>query len=270
MSKFKIFLLITFLFNVSYVSYCQTIEYGNNKLAGKYYDLNGIKMYCEIYGKGEPLLLLHGNGGSISSFKKIIPYFSKKYKVIAVDSRAHGKSIDLKDSLSFEMMADDFNALLKQLKLKSAYVFGWSDGGINALILAIRHPKKVKKLASTGANIFVDNTAFMPGLYDELQKGYNDSKNKKFTNSIKKNKRKVFLLDVFEPKLTFEDLNFIKCPTLIISGDKDIISLEHTVNIFRNIKKAQLWVVPNSGHCTFEKNTLEFCEKVNSFFKCKK
>lgn len=270
MSKLKIFLVYTFLLTLINLSYCQAIDFGNNKLAGKYYDVNGIKMYCEIYGKGEPLLLLHGNGGNISSFKKIIPYFSKRYKVIAVDSRAHGKSIDFKDSLSFEMMADDLNVLLNQLHLRSVNVFGWSDGGITAMLLAKRHPRKVKKLATTGANIFVDNTAFMPGLYDELQKEYNQHKNKKFNNSVDKNKRKVFLLDVFEPKLTFKDLNVIKCPSLIISGDKDLISLEHTVNIYRNIPKAQLWVVPNSGHCTFEKNTLEFCEKVNSFFKCKK
>ena len=72
-------------------------------------------MYYEIYGQGEPLLMIHGNGGSISSFINQIPYFSKKYKVIAVDSRAQGKSEDLQDSLSFEMMADDFSALLDKL-----------------------------------------------------------------------------------------------------------------------------------------------------------
>ena len=266
----KYFQIYTFLLFLNCISYSQVIDYGNNKLAGKYYDVNGIKMYCEIYGKGEPLLLLHGNGGNISAFQKIIPYLSKKYKVIAVDSRAQGKSIDLKDSLSFEMMADDFNSLLNQLKLDSVNVFGWSDGGINALVLAMRHPKKVRKLASTGANIFVDNTAFIPGLYQELQKGYNDKKNKVFTDLNEKNERKVFLLDVFEPKLSFKDLNVIKCPTLIISGDNDLISLEHTINIYRNIPKAQLWIVPNSGHCTFENNIKAFCDNLILFFKSKK
>ncbi len=270
MPKNKTFLFLIFTLHFFYFSQSQNVDFGNNKAVGKYYDVNGIKMYCEIYGKGKPLLLLHGNGGRISDFKKIIPYFSKKYKVIAVDSRAQGKSIDLKDSLSFEMMADDFNVLLDQLKLDSVYVFGWSDGGINALFLAMRHPDKVKKLASTGANIFVDAAAFIPEFYDDSVKEYNDNKNKNFTNPIEKNQRKLFLLDFFQPKLSFKDLIIIKCPSLIISGDKDLIALEHTINIYRNIPKAQLWILPNSNHGTFQEDTYAFCEKVNKFFKSKK
>jgi pimeloyl-ACP methyl ester carboxylesterase len=80
-------------------------------------------MYCEVYGSGKPLLLIRGNG-DISAFAKNIPYFSKKYKVIATDSRAHGKSTDTKDSLSFEMMADDEAALLDEMHIDSAYVIG--------------------------------------------------------------------------------------------------------------------------------------------------
>ncbi len=114
-------------------------------------------MYTEVYGAGKPLLLIHGNGGSMSAFRKNIPYFSKRYKVIAVDSRAQGKTIDNNDSLSFEMMADDFAALLDAMHIDSAYVIGWSDGGINALLLALRHPEKVIRLVSTGANMTPDS-----------------------------------------------------------------------------------------------------------------
>ena len=145
----------------------QTIPYGNNPAAGKYYNVRGIKLYCEEYGKGSPLLLIHGNGGSMSSFSKNIPYFATHYRVIAVDSRAHGKSVDLGDSLSFEMMADDFAALLTTLRIDSAYVVGWSDGGINALELAMRHPKKVRKLVATGANLWPDSTALVPSLWKQ-------------------------------------------------------------------------------------------------------
>lgn len=133
-------------------------------------------MYCEVYGEGKPLLMIHGNGGSIGAFKKNIPYFSKKYKVIVVDSRAHGKSTDAKDSLSFEMMADDFNALLDAMHIKKTYVIGWSDGGINALLLAMRHPDKVIKLASTGANLWPDSTALIPSLWKDMEKQYNEQK----------------------------------------------------------------------------------------------
>ena len=87
------------------------INYGSNASAGKYISTRGIKIYYEMYGKGQPLLLIHGNSGSINNFKYQIPYFSKYYKVIAVDSRAQG-STDYGDSLTYEMMADDFNAVL--------------------------------------------------------------------------------------------------------------------------------------------------------------
>lgn len=92
-------------------------EYGNNPSAGHFQALRGIKMYYEIYGSGQPLLLIHGNGGRIASMGPIIPYFSSNYKVIVTDSRAHGKSVDQADSLSFEMMADDEAALLDLLQL---------------------------------------------------------------------------------------------------------------------------------------------------------
>src|SRR6185312_5221196 len=170
----------------------KTIHYGNNPAAGKYYDVRGIKMYAEIYGEGKPLLLIHGNGGSISSFTSTIPYFSKKYKVIAVDSRAHGKTVDPKDSLSFEQMADDFAALLDNMHIDSAYVIGWSDGGINALLLAMRHPDKVIKLASTGANLTPDSTALQPGLWNEMVKEYNDKKDKLRPTAKAKNDWKIF------------------------------------------------------------------------------
>ena len=105
---------------------CQdnAIHYGDNPAAGKYYSLRGTRLYCEIYGTGKPLLMIHGNGGSIASFENTIPYFAKKYKVIVADSRSQGKSIDPNDSLSFEMMADDEAALLDMLHIDSAYVLG--------------------------------------------------------------------------------------------------------------------------------------------------
>ncbi len=118
------------------------VSYGHNKAAGKYYDIRGFKMYAEIYGQGKPLLIIHGNGGSINNFIYQIPYFAKKYKVIIADSRAQGKSADSGDSLSYEMMADDYAALLDVMKIDSAYVIGWSDGGINALYLLFAILKK--------------------------------------------------------------------------------------------------------------------------------
>src|SRR6185312_13936534 len=124
------------------------------------------------------LLMIHGNGGSIASFQENIPYFSKKYKVIVADSRSQGKTKDVNDSLSFEMMADDEAALLDALHIKSAYVIGWSDGGIVALLLAMRHPEKVIKLAATGANVQPDASAFTGNFWNDEKKRYEADKDK--------------------------------------------------------------------------------------------
>jgi len=244
----------------------KTIPYGNNPAAGKYYDIRGIKMYCEVYGEGKPLLMIHGNGGSMAAFSKNVPYFSKRYKVILVDSRAHGKSTDPSDSLSFEQMADDFSALLDNMHIDKSYVIGWSDGGINALLLAMRHPGKVIKLASTGANLWPDSTALIPSLWKDMVKEYNTKKNQVRTTAKEKNDWKIFMLDYDQPNIPLSALKAIKCPSLIICGDRDLIPVEHTALIYENIPKAWLWVVPNSGHPTLIEHTDDFNNKVNEFF----
>ena len=252
---------------LSLTAAAQAIPYGNNPKAGKYCAVNGIKLYVEEYGAGKPLLLIHGNGGSIEAFSKTIPYFAKSRRVIAVDSRAHGKSVDPGDSLSFEMMADDFAALLTTLKIDSADVIGWSDGGINALLLAMRHPKKVRRLVSTGANLTPDSTALIPSSWKEMQKAHAENKNKTWTTAKEKNDWKVFVLDVLQPNVPFSALQAIRCPALIVAGDRDVIVTQHTVAIQQYIRNAQLWILPNSGHATLIDHADEFNRKVEAFFR---
>ena len=128
---------------------CQ-INYGSNEQAGKYADVNGIKVYYEIYGAGEPLLLLHGQGGSIQTFLLQIPELSKHFKVIAVDSRAQGKSTDSDKEITYALMASDMSALMDKLNLTSAHVVGWSDGGNTGLIMAVKYPAYVNILEKWG------------------------------------------------------------------------------------------------------------------------
>src|SRR6186997_821717 len=168
--------------------------YGKNKDVGKYYDIRGFKMYVEVYGQGKPLLFIHGNGGSINNFTKQIPYFAQSYKVIIADSRAQGKSVDPTDSISYEMMADDYAALLDAMKIDSAYVVGWSDGGINGLLMAIRHPEKVKKLAFTGANLVPDTTAVPQQIWDMVTPALTELKNKPNKTPQEKNSLKLYRL----------------------------------------------------------------------------
>jgi pimeloyl-ACP methyl ester carboxylesterase len=262
---FILYLLSQFL-SASVLCQTKKIPYGNNPSVGKYYQIRGIKMYTEVYGEGKPLLLIHGNGGDMSAFKNNIPYFSKRYKVIAVDSRAQGKTIDSNDSLSFEMMADDFAALLESMHIDSAYVIGWSDGGINALLLALRHPDKVIKLVSTGANMTPDSSAIVPDNWRDEKKQYDSERNIIWTTPKEKNDWKIFKLDWDQPNVPLENLSGIRCPSLIVCGDHDVITIEHTVGIYKNIPRAYLWVVPNSGHPTLIEHRDDFDRLVEDFF----
>lgn len=265
-SLVRLIQLSIFLFSCTNTLSQTIIKYGSNKDAGKYFQIRGFKMYCETYGEGQPLLIIHGNGGSINHFELQIPYFSKKYKVIVADSRAHGKSIDSGDSLSYEMMADDYAVLLDSLKIDSAFVIGWSDGGINALFMAIRHPQKVKKLAATGANLWPDTTAVFPEVLNLVAPEYNTLKNATNKNVIQKRTWKLLRLLVEEPHIPLSDLKKIKCPTLIIGGDHDVIREEHTMLIFQNLPNAYLWILPNSGHSTPIVYSEDFNKQVDLFF----
>ncbi len=240
-------------------------QYGNNPAAGHYLNTRGIRLYYESYGQGEPVLLLHGNGGSISNMSNQIPYFSAHYRVIAIDTRAHGKSQDPGDSLSFEMIVDDFAALCDSLHLDSCYVIGWSDGGIDAILFAIRHPDKVKKMAFTGANLWPDTTGLTPFVVDLMQKEHNSLITKPKT-AANKNALKIVDLDLYQPHITLDQLHGIKCPTLVIGGDHDAIPVPHTVLIAANIPRSYCWIVPNSGHSVpvFKKDA--FNSQIETFF----
>jgi pimeloyl-ACP methyl ester carboxylesterase len=249
-------------------SQTKKVTYGNNPQAGHYLTTRGVNLYYELYGEGEPLLMIHGNNGSMASFSNQIPYFAQRYKVIAVDSRAQGKSFDARDSLSFEMMADDFNTLLDSLHIPSCRVLGWSDGGINALILAIRHPEKVKMIASTGANLWPDSTAVTSACWNDMLKEAEELKHKAQTSGVK-NTRKLLDLDLYQPHITQNQLSKLRCPALIIGGDHDIIRTEHTKTIAEYIPDARLWIVPNSGHATLIQHKELFNKTVEAFFSKK-
>jgi pimeloyl-ACP methyl ester carboxylesterase len=260
--------ILLFMLAVTSAVYSQTkIDYGHNDSAGKFYDVRGIKIYTEVYGLGKPLLLLHGNGGSMASFGRLIPVFAQKYKVVAVDSRAHGRTVDTRDSLSFEMMADDFDALLTAMHIDSAYVLGWSDGGIDAIVLAMRHPNKVIKLASTGANLVPDSTGLVPSYWKSEVKKVAEYQKNMPTTAKDKNTYKIFMLDWLQPNIPFSALKAVKCPSLIIGGDRDLIPVPHTVAIAQAIPKSYLWIVPNSGHATLNEHFDEFNKVVDDFFE---
>jgi pimeloyl-ACP methyl ester carboxylesterase len=246
--------LLVFLTTIiSFSSLSQTVsksKYGDNSSIGKYANIRGIKMYYEIYGTGEPILLIHGNSGSITDMTNQIEYFSKKYKVIVADSRDHGKTLDtlsMTDTLSYEMMADDYNSLLDLLQVDSVNVIGWSDGGINGLLLAMNHPRKVKKLVSMGANLWSDTTALDPFFHNIFKMQYSMMQKRPMTTENKVILRHYKLI-MTQPNISTQQLKKIKCPTLVVAGDHDAVKVQHTALIAQSIPNSNLWIAPNAGH----------------------
>lgn len=241
MKKLLLNIALTCLALCSYAQQQALINYGNNKEAGGYKTVNGIRMYYEIYGSGKPLVLLHGSGGSIKNGRPKIDYFKQYYKVIAIDSRAHGKSVDsTTENLTYEQMASDIKVLLDSLHIDSAYVLGQSDGGILGLLLAIHYPGKLARLACYGANIFPGREA----IFDEIDQLITDSL--KVTQQL--NTKRLYSLLAYQPHISEADLYKIKCPVLLMSGDRDIIRLEHTLKIFYAIPNSNLFIMPGATH----------------------
>ena len=235
------FLIFTSTINILYGQTQYSIKYGDNKEAGNFKKINGINLYYEIYGTGKPLIFLHGNGGSIKSASPKIEYFKKYFQVIAIDSRGHGKSIDTTTKqLTYVQMANDIKVLLDSLNIDSAFVSGQSDGGILGLLLAINFPGKISKLATYGANMFPGKKA----LADEIDNLVSDTL--KATKNF--NTKRLFSLLAYEPHITEKDLQKIKCPVLIMSGDRDVIRLEHSIKIFNNIANSNFFVMPGATH----------------------
>lgn len=264
MKRFIYTFIVFIIFITPVLSQQKTVDYGNNPQAGHYASVNGIRLYYETYGSGEPLIMLHGNGGSINAFSQQIPFFEKYYKVIAIDSRLQGKSGGSPDTLSYEMMASDFCALLDDLKIDSVNILGWSDGGINGLLMAMNCPKKVKRLAASGANVVPDTTALYAKDLSMMKNfvAHPDSASKAAITLVQ------MMID--QPNIPFSDLKKIQCPVLVMAGDQDMIKHEHTLKIYQSIPKASLCIFPDAHHGVCQQHPELFNETVLSFLRKKK
>lgn len=247
-----------FLLTLQTLSAQSGVPYGKNPQAGKYLVANGVRLYYEIYGAGQPLLLLHGNGGSIGSRRNEIPWFSQQYMVIAIDSRCHGKSACMSGDLDYETMAADINALLDSLKIDSCLIWGHSDGGILGLIMGYTYPAKVKKLITTGANVLPDSSAIFPELM-EMVSMYPDLPDTMMA--------KHFKLLAQHPNIPYQRLRDIKAPVLVMAGDRDAIREEHTVRIFQSIPNAQMCILPGTTHFLANENPELFRMIAQRFFE---
>ena len=241
-----------------------SFQYGNNPTAGKYAEVNGIKIYYETYGSGAPLLLLHGNRSPINSFSKQIPELSKHFKVIAVDTRGQGKSSEDGKTYTYDLFAEDMNALLNYLKLDSVNILGWSDGGNTGLIMAMKYPEKVRRLVTMGADVFIDTSVVDKWVFKEIKQQLKEFK--KDTSYRARNNWRLANLLITEPNHSFSDLKSIKCPVLVMAGEKDIIKENHTKGIAQHIPNGTLMIVPNETHYFPQEKPAEFNKIVIDFF----
>jgi pimeloyl-ACP methyl ester carboxylesterase len=227
---------------------------------GKYATVNGLHMYYEIHGTGNPLVLIHGAASTIqTSFGRILPSLAKMHKIIAVELQAHGHS-DNRDGrqISFEQDADDVAALLKQLHIDHADIFGFSNGGTTALQIAIRHPELVNKL------IIASSMYKRAGVAPQFWQGINNGSFKDLPDEYKRaflaiNPSQDALHIMFDQcvhrmqhftDIPDDSISAIQEPTLIMVGDKDVPLPEHAVEMYRRMPHASLAIFPG-GHGTY-------------------
>ncbi|GAA3940860.1 hypothetical protein GCM10022406_26030 [Hymenobacter algoricola] len=222
-------------------------HYGDSAAAGHYVPVRGARLYYEEYGQGAPLLLLHGNGQSVAAFERQLAPLARHFRVIAVDTRAQGKSRDFTTGpLSYDLFAADAWQLLQALHLERASVLGWSDGANTALQLALAHPAAVDRLVLMAPNLFPTEQALAPGVLAGLREQLLSLPARPDTSARQQARLVQLLLE--EPRLSFTELAAITAPTLVLAGQYDLIRETHTRAIARHIRGARLAIFPGASH----------------------
>ena len=233
---------------------------------GGYAEVNGLHMYYEIHGEGPPLLLLHGGTCSIELPPMGIPFFSTEFQVIAPEQMGHGRTADATArAFHYHDMAEDTIELMRQLKIDSASVFGFSDGGVLGIDMAIHHPDQVTKLVTSGSNfrpdgLSADNLEWLRTVKpDEWPREFREDYERLSPDGPSHWPvvlERILAMWAVEPNYADEQMASIKAPTLVIVGDQDAITPEHSVALFRAIPDAQLCVLPNTGHGALPQETI--------------
>jgi pimeloyl-ACP methyl ester carboxylesterase len=215
--------------------------------------VNGIKMFYQVYGKGKPLVLVHGGGSTIeTTFGRVIPMLGQHRKVIAVELQAHGRTSDRDNDLSFEQDADDVVSLLHYLKIDKADFFGFSNGGTTTLQIAIRHPEVVNKIVLGSA--LSKRNGVPTQFWDFMKQAKLDNMPQELKSAYLKVAADSAGLQVMHNRDVKRMLNFkdipdqqiksIKAPALIINGDKDVITPEHALEMHRMLSSSELAIIP--------------------------
>ena len=253
--------------------YGQSLPYGNNPQAGHYLDVGDAKIYYEVYGSGKPVVLLHGGVyGYIDEFEPFIKRLSETRQVICIATRGHGKSEIGKAPYTYQQRADDASKVIRHITKDSVDVLGFSDGGYSALKLAALYPDIVKKLVVIGAGDRPKNDKRKKFTYSPQSLTRYDSaffagrlklmpEPHRWAESLEKLNR-LYNDEVVSTE-TFRE---IKCPALIMSGDRDAyLPVEAVVQCAKAIADARLSIIPGCLHVVFFCNFPAVWESIRPF-----
>ena len=199
-------------------------------------NVNNLNIYYEVYGEGNPIILLHGNSETHEIFDKLINRLKDNYKVYAIDSRCHGKSEDT-IYISYNLMRDDIIGFIQKLNIEKPILYGFSDGGIIGLLIAIKEPDILSKLIVSGANLNPKGMKTVMRIFIKLVCLFS--------------KDKLFKMMLKEPNISIEELKTIRIPTVVLAGEKDVIKLKHTKQISGNIQNSKLEIIKNENHGSY-------------------
>ena len=241
--------------------------------AGNYASVNGLELYYEVHGAGEPLVLLHGGVGATGMFGPVLPLLAEGRQVIAVDLQAHGRTADIDRPLSFEALADDIGGLIGQLGLRRADIMGYSLGGGVALQTAIRHPGRVRKLVLVSTPFrrdgwYAEVVAGMAQMGPEAAEPMKQTPMYQAYASIAPRPDDWPVLLTKLGELMRQDYDWsreaaaITAPVLIVAGDADSVRPAHTVQFFEllggglrdagwdraGMSNSQLAILPGTTH----------------------
>ncbi|MEO5807573.1 alpha/beta hydrolase [Devosia sp.] len=216
--------------------------YAQSAPVGQYVSVNGMKVYYETSGEGEPLIVLHGAYMNIPSMGAIIPMLARTHQVIAVELQGHGRTSDVDRPITMEGMADDLDAFMLAIKLERADVFGYSMGAGVAVQLAVRHPEDVNHLVAASVSYNMSGyqpefAAMVPSMTPEMFIGSPlETEYRKYApdpDHFAAFVDKMIALEHVQQNWPEADIKGIAAPTLLIAGDSDVVTLEHVVSMFR-------------------------------------
>jgi len=240
-----------------------------------YAPVNGIEMYYAVFGKGDPVLLIHGGLGHADIWASQVATLSRTHKVIVADSRGHGRSTRTEEPFGYDLMASDYLALLDHLKIDKTALVGWSDGGIIGIDIALHHPERLTKVFAQAANVTTDGVD--PGvLTNKTFAAYIDRSGRDYKKLSKTpDQYDAFVAQISkmwetQPNWSKEELAKITTPIAVVAGDHDeAILRKHTDYMASVIPGAKEIILPNASHFAMLQAPDEYSQAVLDFIDAK-